>query len=278
MMKNLRITLLLFLFTTIGYCQKYQGESWATIKAAGAGTLTVVYYEQPGLIYSEAGKIKGACVDIMNDFVDYVQTHYNKKITVNYAGKEPVFTQFLKVVQDTKDILGVTNVTITNERKKILKFTPPFLSNPVVLLTHKNAPSIAGASDISEKLDGYSAEVIGGSTHLKHIEKIKKDYLPGLVINYGSNGADILKKISTNPKVFTILDFTEYVDATRKNMPVKRQNINFGEADELAFVMSKQSDWDVLWNEFLTLNYRKSVKYRKIIADNLGTTFLSILR
>ena len=278
MMKNLRIPLLLFLFTTTGYGQKYQGESWAAIKAAGAGTLTVVYYEQPGLIYSEAGKIKGACVDILNDFVAYVQTRYGKKITLNYAGKEPVFTQFLKVVQGTKDILGVTNVTVTDERKKILKFTPSFLSNPVVLLTHKNAPSIAGASDISEKLNGYSAEVIGGSTHLKHIEKIKKDYMPGLVITYGSNGPDILKKISTNPKLFTILDFTEYVDATRKNLPVKRQNVNFGEAEELAFVMSKQSDWDVLWNEFLTPDYRRSVKYRKMIADNLGTTFLSILK
>lgn len=91
-------------------------------------------------------------------------------------------------------------------------------------------------------------------------------------------GPEILKKISTNPKLFTILDFTEFVDATRKNLPVKRQNVSFGDAEELAFVMSKQSDWDEVWKEFLTADYRRSVRYRKIIADNLGATFLSILK
>jgi hypothetical protein len=102
--------------------------------------------------------------------------------------------------------------------------------------------------------------------------------MPGLKISYGSNGPEILKKISTNPKLFTILDFTEYVDATRKNLPVKRQNLNFGEAEELAFVMAKSSDWDEIWREFLTPDYRKGVRYRKIMADNLGPTFLSILK
>ncbi len=276
-MKNVLIVLLCFCFQ-FGFSQKYKGDSWAKVKSAGSGTLTVMYYEQPGLIDEEGGKVKGACVDIISDFVAFVQTKYNKKITVNYGGKEPVFTDFLKIAQETKDILGVTNVTITEERKKLLKFTPAFLSNPVVLLTHKDAPNIMSLTEIGTKLSGYSAEIIGGSTHVKHINKIKKEYMPGLSITYGSNGPEILKNIGSNPKLFTILDFTEYVDATRKNLPVKRQNINFGEAEELAFVMSKQSDWDEVWKEFLTPDYRKGVRYRKIIADNLGATFLSILK
>lgn len=276
-MKN--VIILFFCFCVhLSFSQKYKGDSWAKVKSAGSGTLTVMYYEQPGLIDEEGGKVKGACVDIINDFVSFVQTKYGKKIIVNYAGKEPVFTEFLKITEQTKDILGVTNVTITDERKKILKFTPAFLSNPVVLLTHKDAPSFTSLSEISTKLNGYTAEIIGGSTHAKHINKIKKENMPGLVINYGSNGPEILRKIGTNPKLFTILDFTEYVDATRKNLPVKRQNISFGEAEELAFVMSKQSDWDEVWKEFLTPDYRKGVRYRKIIADNLGATFLSILK
>jgi len=276
-MKNVLI-LFLCLCTLPGFSQKYKGDSWAKVKSSGSGTLTIMYYEQPGLIVEEDGKVKGACVDIINDFVAFVQTKYGKKITLNYAGKEPVFTEFLKIAEGTKDILGVTNVTITEDRKKLLKFTPPFLSNPVVLLTHKDAPTLSSISEIGTKLNGYTAEIIGGSTHVKHINKIKKENMPGLVITYGSNGPEILKKITANPKLFTILDFTEYVDATRKNLPVKRQSISFGEAEQLAFVMSKQSDWDQVWNEFLTPDYRKGVRYRKIIADNLGATFLSILK
>jgi ABC-type amino acid transport substrate-binding protein len=278
MQTRIFIVLLAFTIPKFVSAQKYKGDSWANVKSAGSGTLTVVYYEQPGLIYLEGGKVKGACVDLVNEFVNYVQTKHGKKITVKYAGKEPEFSEFLSVIQSSNDVLGVANVIVTEERKKILKFAPPFLSNPVVMISHKDAPLLASLDEISTKFNGYSAEVIKGSIHTKHIEKIKKDYMPALPIAYGSNGSDILKRISTNPKLFTILEFVEFVDAQRKNLPVKSQKINFGEAEQLAFVMSKQSDWDEPWNEFLTPDYRKSVKYRKIIADNLGATFLSIVK
>jgi membrane-bound lytic murein transglycosylase MltF len=257
---------------------QYKGDSWAKVKSSGTGTLTVVYYEQPGLIFEEGGKMKGLCVDVISDFVGFVQTKYNKKITVNYAGKEPVFTDFLKVAQNTKDILGVTNVNINEDRKKILKFTPAFLSNPVLLLTHKDAPALTSISEISTKFSGYEAIVIEGSSHLKNMEKIKTTYIPALKINKEANGSDVMKKLIANPKLFTILDFSDYIEATRKNQPIKRQNVNFGDAEEVGFIMSKQSDWDEVWKEFLTPDYRKSVRYRKIIADNLGATMLSLIK
>ncbi len=102
--------------------------------------------------------------------------------------------------------------------------------------------------------------------------------MPSLEYSTGPSGAEILKEISANPKLFTILDFTEYVDATRNKLPIKRQNVKVGELQELAFVMSKQTDWDKVWTEFLTPEYRKSEKYRKIIAANLGGAYLSMLR
>lgn len=258
--------------------QKYQGDSWATVKASGKGTLTIVYYKQPGLIYSENGKMKGVCVEIISDFVEFVEQKYGKKLVVKYAGEETVFTNFLKTVQGTKDILGVTNVTITEERKKFFKFTPPFLSNPPILLTHSDAPNVTSYGDINSLLKGYTAEIIGGSTHVKRIEQLKKQYAPGLRIEYVENGPGILRDIAANPKIFTILDFTEYVDAVRKNLPVKRQNLDLGGMEDLAYVMAKQSDWDEPWNAFLTSSYRMSSRYRKIVVDNLGATFLAVIK
>ncbi|RAW02926.1 substrate-binding periplasmic protein [Pseudochryseolinea flava] len=276
-MKQFLILALLFIsFST--HAQKYQGDSWAKVKASGKGTLTIVYYEQPGLIYLENGKMKGMCVDIISDFAEFVEKTYGKKVEIKYAGEETVFTDFLKIVQNTKDILGVTNVTITEERKKIFKFTPPFLSNPLVLLTHKNAPNIESYGDINTQLKGYTAEIIAGSTHVKRIEQIKKQHAPALKVEYVENGPGILKDISANPKIFTILDFTEYVDAVRKSLPVKKQKLDLGDAENLAYVMSKQSDWEEPWNAFLTDAYRKSSRYRKIIVDNLGATFLGIVK
>lgn len=276
--KTISIACLLISYSLTGFTQKLQGDSWAKIKAQGKGTLTMIYYEQPGLIYESNGKIKGVCEDVIEDFVAYVKKKYNKEITLNYAAKEPVFSNFLKTVQNTDDILGVTNVTITDERKKILKFTPSFMSNPVVMITHKDAPLISNVNEITTKLSGYSAEMISGSTHTKHIDKIKKEVAPNLSVTYGPSGSEIIKRITANPKVFTILDLTEYIDAARKQLPVKRQNISFGASEQLAFIMSKGSDWDVIWKEFLTEDYRRSVKYRKNIADNLGANFLNLVK
>jgi ABC-type amino acid transport substrate-binding protein len=276
--KKSSLLLLFGCLSIIGFSQKLQGDSWAKVKAQAKGTLTIVYYEQPGLVSEADGKVKGVCVDVLEDFVAYVKKKYAKDIKLNFAAKEPVFSTFLKTIQNTPDILGVTNVTITEERKKILKFTPSFMSNPVVMITHKDAPMLASLSEIPAKLAGYSAEMIAGSTHIKHMDKIKKEIAPNLPVSYGPSGSEIIKKITTNPKLFTILDLTEYIDATRKQLPIKRQNVSFGSSEQLAFIMAKQTDWDVIWNEFLTEDYRRSVKYRKIIADNLGANFLNLVK
>ncbi|MCU0384123.1 MAG: ABC transporter substrate-binding protein [Cyclobacteriaceae bacterium] len=275
-----KILLLLFAVSVMqANAQKHTGDSWAKVKSAG-GTLTVIYYEQPGLIYKDeaSGKMKGVCADILEDFTKFVKDKYGKTLTVNYAAKEQIFPNFLSTTQNTPNIMGITNVTITDERKKILKFTPSFMSNPVVMLTHKDAPTISSLTEIATTLNGYSAKVISGSTHVKVIEKIKKENVPALKVSYANSGGEILKELSSAPKFFTVLDFTEYIDATRKQLPVKRQNVNFGAAEELGFIMGKQTDWDLPWNEFLTADYRKSVRYRKIIVDNLGANFLGILK
>lgn len=273
-----RLLLLLICISHIGFAQKYSGDSWATVNSKGSGTLGVVYYPQPGLIYEEGGKIKGVCTEILNDFVAFLQTKYGKKVTVKYLGAENVYSDFLKVCQTTPDILGVTNVTITEERKKVLKFTPGFLSNEETLVTHKDAPAVESLQKIGTALKGYSAKMVVSSVHIKYIEQIKKNYMPTLEYTTGPSGSEILKEITTNPKLFTILDFTEYVDATRNKLPIKRQNVKVGELQELAFAMSKQTDWDKVWAEFLTPEYRKSEKYRKVIATNLGGAYLSMLK
>lgn len=258
--------------------QTYKGDSWERIKSAGSGTLTVVYYDQPGLIQKIDGKMKGVCVDIIADFVKFVQTKHGKTITVNYAGEEKDFPTFLKVSQSTPNILGVTNTSITDERKKIMKFTPPFMTTQLVLLTNQNAPILRSLSDLSKVYAGYTAEVISGSTHVKYVEKIKKEYYPGLKVRYATSSESVIKNLTSQEKIFSILDFTEYVGVVRKKLPIKRQEVELGNAEQLGFIMSKQTDWDAVWNEFLTEDYRKSVEYKKIIANNLGSTFLNLIR
>lgn len=267
------------LLTTACFGQKYTGDSWAKVKASG-GTLTVVYFEQPGLIYKDAtsGSMKGLCVDILDDFTKFVQEKYGKKVTINYAASIPAFPNFLAAPQNNLNVMGITNVTITEERKKVLKFTPAFMTNPVVMLTHKDAPAIRAIHEIGTVLKDYSGKAINGSSQAKLLEKIKKENAPSLKIGYANSGSEIINELSGGAKSFAVLELTEFIDATRKQLPVKRQNISFGDADKMGFIMAPKTDWDEAWNEFLTPDYKMSVRYRKIVVDNLGATFLSALK
>ncbi|MFM8912036.1 MAG: substrate-binding periplasmic protein [Flammeovirgaceae bacterium] len=198
MKKGILATLLISCFLSAAG-QRSEGDTWAKVKSSGSGTLAVLYYEQAGLIQDVSGKPQGLCVNILNDFAAFVQKKYGKTVTIQYVAKEPVFTKFLATTEKSPNLLGVTNVTVTEERKKVLKFTPPFISNPVVLLTHKDAPAISSFAEISKKLDGYSAEIIAGSTHVKFINKIKKENWPNLNITWGPSGQEILKKVVAIP-------------------------------------------------------------------------------
>ncbi len=271
--------ILLSLASQVVFCQKVDGDSWAHVKSTGSGILAVVYSPQFGLIYKDKdGDVKGVCVDILNDFAKYMKAHHGKTLTIKYAAEMPIFSEFLSTTQNTPHILGVTNTTITEERKKILKFSPAYMSNRQVMLTNNKAPSIGSLNELSAKFHGFSAQVIDGSTQLKYVEQIKDKYMPSLKIATEESGPKIIQNLKTNAKLFTIIDFTEFIDVVHKKLPIKRQMVEVGAVEELGFIMSKQTDWDVPFKEFLTPEYRNSVSYRKIITENLGPTFVNLVK
>ena len=118
-------------------------------------------------------------MDILVDFKKHVETRYGKQIDILYVGEETEFPRFLTTIQNTDNLLGVTNTSITEARKKIMKFTPPFMNNQVILLTNKNVPLIRNLNDMPVTFKGFTAQVITGSTHVEHMQKLKKEYYPG---------------------------------------------------------------------------------------------------
>jgi ABC-type amino acid transport substrate-binding protein len=277
-MKNL-LFVAFALSITFSFGQQSKGDSWAKVRSTGSGKLSVLYNQTPGLITKESdGTIKGVCVDILTDFQKFVLTKYSKKIEIDYVGEEIDFVRFLSTVQQTDNLIGVTNTSITDERKKVMKFTPAFMNNQVLLLTNQTVPTLKSLNDMAVAFKGFKAQVISGSTHAVQMEKIKKEHFPDLKIENIKTGDEIVKNLSTNKQLFSIIDFTEFIGVVKNRMPVKKHEVEIGTPEPLGFIMSKQSDWDVLWNEFLTPEYRKSVRYKEIIANNLGSSFLRIIQ
>ncbi|MGM0579617.1 MAG: substrate-binding periplasmic protein [Bacteroidota bacterium] len=270
---------LVFIFNVSKGFSQLNGSSWSNVKSAGKGELTCVYYQTPGLVYEVDGKLQGVCIDIMDEFKSYVSEQYNVTLNYKFVKKVPVFTDFINIVRNSENVMGVCNTSITTERKKYLDFSPAYMNNPSVLLSNQDAPVLRDLSNLPENFKGYKAIIIKGSTHEKYLKKISAQYFPDLTIEYAESGTEVNSKLKSDTNYFTLIDFTEYFDAVRKKMNVTRHPVPLHELeDQLGFIFPKGSDWSSVWNEFLTPDFKESVKYKKIVADNLGTSFVNMIR
>lgn len=254
------------------------GDTWTSTKTAGRGTLSCVWNEAYGISYKdEKGALRGVCIDILNDFKTFVKEKHNVDLKVVYA-EEKSFSQFLNKVEKSTTVFGVSSVSINDERKKKFLFSPYFLSNPNVIVTHRDAPKLYELSELASTYKGYTLKVVSGSTHRNFANTLRDKHAPQLAIAEATTSRDIFNEISNNKNLFTIIDFGEYLGAYKNKLPLVRQPVNLGFDDKLAFVMGKGSDWEAVWKEFLTDTYRKSPGYRKIIADNLGLAYLGMIQ
>jgi membrane-bound lytic murein transglycosylase MltF len=274
----MRPLILATLFSTISYLSYSQnnlgGDTWNKIKANGEGKLVCLWNEAYGIVYKKDEVVKGVSVDILKDFTAYINAKYKVAISLEFI-EEKSFSSFLEKTEKTPDILGVSSVSITDERKKKFLFTPHFLINPNVLVTNRNSQSLTRLEDLSTLYNSYKVRVVEGSIHDSYAKKLRDKYYPSLVIEYASSSRIIFEEMSKNNKMFTIIDFGEYLGASRSKKDLVRQNVELGFVDKMGFIMNKKSDWGNVWNEFLTDEYRKSSSYRKIIQENLGSSYLA---
>lgn len=262
--------------------QKYTGDSWAEINKNGQGIISLTYYQASGLIYEEDGKMKGVYADIINSFKEYVKKRHGLVVDFRYVAEEKVWTDFLGNIESSQSgVMGVSNVTITDERKKTFDFTPVVIANPMVFLTHSSVPTIRSYDELKTKLKTYKAIVVKGSTQLEHMVSIKTNYWPEMEIVYAeeNQGEVLVDVISKNKNLFAITDFTEYYDAIKRKLPIKRHSLKMNNDKEyLGMILPKNSDWTPIWNEFLTDEYKTGNEYKEIIANNLGSQFQFLIK
>lgn len=276
------LALLFFMgFTQFAKAQQFTGDAYAKAKAAGKGTVTFSYVETPGFVYKDAsGKLTGICIDIMQDFLQYVKDHEGIQLSARYVGNGNSFKAMYEGVKHGKGgVFGLGNITITDARKKEISFSPAFIQNFAILITNKSVPTLGSMSEIPSKFAGMHAYTAKGTLNEKRVMAIKKEYLPNLKVNYVGSSPEALDKVAKDPKSFTYLDLAFYFDAIKNNVPVKRHQVGDKGSEEFGIIMPKGSDWKPIMDEFFAANggYRNSVSYKKILVKHLGVSAVKLL-
>jgi ABC-type amino acid transport substrate-binding protein len=255
------------------------GDTYAAAKQSKTATWVVTHSDSPGLAnWGADGSPSGVCFDLMAAFAEYVKTKAGITVSMKYQTQNATdFTLYLKQVKEAKGgVFGLSNTTITAERKKAYRFSPPFIKNVSMIVCNSKAPDWADVKEVAAQ--NLTAITIKGSTNEARVLKIRDKYSPKMQIEYVSSFAKALDRVATDPQTFACLDFTYYLKAIQSKKPIKRQVIGDEEGEEFGIIMPLSNDWNELLNDFMDEEFMKSAKFNKIITDNLGQSVLAFTR
>lgn len=278
-----KLGILFFLLFIVATSQaQFSGDTWEKAQQTKQANLVLTYTHAPSFAEKVGGEYKGLCFDIMRDFVQFVKGRYGITVNLQYKdlSKPQDFDLFLNTIKASKGgVIGLGDVTITQERKQFYNFSPAYFSNVAIMVTNDKAPNLTSLENISRDFAGMKAVVQNGTTHEARIKSIKQNNFPSLEIEttVGFNAAN--KKVAQDPNYFTYFDFSTYLDVLEQKFPVKRQAVGDEKGESFGFIMPKSSDWGPVLKEFFAQDngYTESTQYRKLMADNLGSAVLRLL-
>lgn len=264
------------------FAQGYTGDSWSQVKANAKGTVSFAYVETPSFAYQDAnGKLTGICVDIMTDFVKWTTENKGVKLESKFVGEGKNFkAMYDKTKASIGGVFGLGNITITEERKKEVKFSPPFITNFAILVTQNSVPTLTKFEDMPTAFAKLTAYTAKGTLNEKRILELKQKYFPAMKIAYTSTSQETLEKVFADPNGFAYLDLAFYLEAVQLKKSVKRHPIADKAAEQFGFVMPLNSDWYPVMDEFFKANggYVNSPQYRSILLKHLGETGVKLLQ
>lgn len=280
LLKSYLLTLGLVLLTLGAWAQNLAGTTYRQAQTAKRGTIAFTFIETPGFAArNAAGELEGICIDLLNGFVNYVQAEKGINLTIKYAGKDPNnFDTFLDEVKTGNGgVIGLGNITITEARKRQYTFTPAYINNVSITITHKDVNTLTDLGQISRQFSGMKAYAVRGTTNQATIERIKAQHWPDLEIVLMDSSPEVLEQVLRDKNSFSNLDFTYYLSALQSGKPLKRHPAGDESSEEFGLIMPLNSDWSPVWQEYLTMQFRTSSSYRKIIAEHLGASALKLL-
>jgi ABC-type amino acid transport substrate-binding protein len=279
-MKHFLILLFSLIFTAT-FSQNYIGDSWSSVKSSKGGSLSLAYVETPSFVYKDkSGNLTGICIDIVNDFVKWVNATKGVNLSTKFVGDGSSFRgMYDKTKAGSGGVFGLGNITITDERKREIKFSPPIITNFAILVTQPSAPTLTKLEDISKSFANFTAYSAKGTLNEKRILELKQKFFPGMKITNTTTSQETLEKIFSDPNSFAYLDLAFYIEAVQMKKPVKRHAVGDKAAEQFAFIMPPNSDWSPVLEEFFSANggYTNSKEYKTILVKHLGESGVNLL-
>jgi ABC-type amino acid transport substrate-binding protein len=259
--------------------ERETGDSWAFARARGGGMISVLYVPAEGFAYREEdGHLTGVTIELVRDFVGWTREEHGVELGLRFA-EEPDWSAFYARVRDGEGgVFGLGNVTITEERRNELQFTPPYMANVAVLVTHRDVPELGAVDDVREHFAGLAGLAFRGTLHERRLRALRDAHLPAAALEFAGSNAEILARVAEGGH-FAFVDGYNFWRAVAAGAPLRRHAVADEAGETFGIILPLGSDWVGPWTEFFAADggYTASPRYREILVRHLGQSLADAL-
>ncbi len=273
------IVLLLLLSFFIVPAQE-TSKSFQEALASKEAELVFIYNDVAYLAYTATnGEVKGILIDVMNAFEKYLKQQYEISVSTRYKRiDQHNFQQFLEEVRHSSGgVFGLSNTSITDQRKQYYRFSRPYMNNISVLVSHAQVPVLESFDHLPVAFKQMTAYTVPGSTYQDRLNDLREKYFSEMTIEYVPSGQAVMQALNENENSFAIVDLLYYMECYKKGYAIKRHKLGDEPGDQFGIIMPGNSDWQAVLNEFLGAGFLKSMDYRMIVSDHVGKSALRLL-
>jgi len=254
---------------------------WTGLILYGRGTdrtLEVHYFEQAPFAFQQNGKIAGIEIEIVQAFVTWAKQKKQTDIQLTYKGYSQFDEFYGSVKNGAANVIGVGTVSINEDRKKDVLFTPPYMNNISLLISDGRVETLSRLDEIQTKFGKMTGITTKGSVHSIYMDKLRESYLPGLKIEVVDDPATIPVKISSDPSYFGYIDLITFWSFVKKSDHfIKIHRVGNIDHEKLGFILPLNSEYSGLFSEFFEsgFGFTATRQYQQILEKYLAHEVLT---
>ncbi len=263
---------ILFMLWPGAYGQS-SGNRWSEVQENGGGTLLIAYSENSPFIYKDAqGKMAGIEFEIMEEFVRFIDEKYAAKVNLEFEHLYD-FESLLDTLKNThRPIIGMASISSLEERKKDFKITDPYMPDIEIIVSSMALGTVSSLGEFASMVKYNRALTVTNSTFERNIMELKRDYFPGIKIEYARHVDILIEEISNSDDAWGYVSLPNYLSHYKKGKGISRQRFFMVENPGLSIATTLSSDWDVLLDDFIK-DGRFEPLLDRLIEKYLGKAF-----
>jgi ABC-type amino acid transport substrate-binding protein len=265
--------------TVTGPAGPVSAPTFAEARAAGEATITFFFVPASGFAYrDDDGRLTGVTVELLRDFAHHVADTHDMDLRVEWMEEER-WADFYGYVRDSEGgAFGIGNVTITEPRRDELDFSPPYLNNIAVLVTHEDVPELRSMDDIPAAFQGLTALPYPGTLHEDRLEVIRDRWLPDMPAHPVASNDELVSLLARGGH-FGYIDVYNYWRARQAGQPLRRHPVGDDASEAFGVILPSGSDWTPVMDRFFAHGdgYIRSQRFQDRLRHHLGDELAELL-